>query len=243
LARQISFARFFRDRFCKSSSEQSEYSSSAPTRIISVHVPKTSGSSLHSQFVAHYGDQVSLDLTHDPFTPAGQLQGVFPPNKTLLHGHFAARRYKVEQAFWLTFLRNPVDNLISIYFYWRSILVPAQELHRKFLSEQPSVVELAKYSGLNLLFSETYFGGFDMGRFNFVGFHENRGSDIPQLGCMLGLPLTSKVHVNASAAATQRQLAEADPKLRRGLSNVLRRDLDLYEKIAVARGLTRLSIP
>jgi hypothetical protein len=200
-----------------------------PPRIISIHVPKTAGSSLHSQFVALFGDRVALDIAHDPFTAAGQQKGTYPDGKAVLHGHFAARRYEAENAFWLTFLRNPIDNLISIYFYWKSIHTPAQELHRRFLTERPTIVELAKYNGLQRLFSETYFGGFDMRRFSFVGFHESRDRDIPWLGSQIGLPLRSEVHINASDDCDERQSMTNNAQIRSELASILSDDMRFYE--------------
>jgi hypothetical protein len=45
------------------------------------------------------------------------------------------------------------------------------------------------YPGITGLMSGSYFGDFDMSRFNFIGFYENCEADIPRLARDLGLPL------------------------------------------------------
>jgi glycosyltransferase involved in cell wall biosynthesis/predicted O-methyltransferase YrrM len=201
-----------------------------PERLISVHVPKTAGSSLHSQMAILMGDLVALDVAHDPLTPAGLETAPFPERKRVLHGHFRASRYATTQAYWVTFLRHPIDNLISIYFYWRSIPKPAHELHGRFLHERPSVLELARYPGLQTFWSETYFGGFDMQRFDFIGFHELRDADLPRLGQQIGLPLVAEVHVNRSAHSDERTSLENNVSIRSRLADLLAEDIAFYER-------------
>ncbi len=87
-----------------------------PHRIISVHFPKAGGTSLHTQLAGLLHDDLVFDWTHDPLTPAGAEIGTFPVGKRIVHGHFRAQRYSGVDAYWMTFLRHPVDNLISIYF-------------------------------------------------------------------------------------------------------------------------------
>jgi hypothetical protein len=122
-----------------------------PPRVISVHFPKAAGSSLWAQFARLLGDKAALDITHDPFTLAGSESAEFPVEKALVHGHFRAGRYESTDAYWMTFLRHPVDNLISIYFYWKSLKEPGHSLHARFLVEAPSILEFAWRSGFSRL--------------------------------------------------------------------------------------------
>jgi hypothetical protein len=175
-----------------------------PPRVISVHFPKAAGSSLWAQFARLLGDKAALDITHDPFTLAGSESAEFPVEKALVHGHFRAGRYESTDAYWMTFLRHPVDNLISIYFYWKSLKEPGHSLHARFLVEAPSILEFALYPGINRLMSETYFGGFDMARFAFIGFYETRDIGLARLGNELGLPLVADVHENRTKETVER---------------------------------------
>jgi SAM-dependent methyltransferase len=202
-----------------------------PSQVVSIHFPKAGGSSLHTQLAGLLGDDLVYDWTHDPLTPAGAEVGTFPAGKRIVHGHFRAQRYASANAYWMTFLRHPVDNLISIYFYWKSLHVPGHDLHARFLREKPSVVDFALFQGIQRLLSETYFGNFDMGRLDFIGFHETRDVDIRRLGAVLNLPLDTSHYVNKTADTIERSDVMQDPSIRRQLNDVLSQDVTLYERL------------
>lgn len=155
----------------------------------------------------------------------------FPSGKRLVYGHFRAQRYASTDAYWMTFLRHPVDNLISIYFFWKNIPQPRHVLHEQFLRESPSIVEFAKYPAFTNLMSETYFGGFDMSRFAFIGFYDNRGTDLPRLAADLGLPLKADIHENRTVPSVERRELEADLSTRRKLTDLLTADVTFYEQM------------
>ena len=200
-------------------------------RVVSVHFPKAAGSSLHLQLATYLGDAVDLDITHDPLTPSGAETEIFPSGKRIVHGHFRAQRYASARAYWMTFLRHPVDNLISIYFYWKSITTPSHDLHQRFLREQPSILDFAKYPGIQRLMSDTYFGGFDMNRFDFIGFYETRDVDIPRLASSLGLPLVAETHIHKTIGSAERLSVEADASIRQSLADLLTEDMVFYERL------------
>jgi hypothetical protein len=197
-------------------------------RTISVHVPKAAGSSLHAQFTALLGDEaVHLDLAHDPFSGRGEEPATFPPGARIVHGHFAARRYAGSAACWITFLRHPIDNVFSNFAYWKLVNAPALGID---VNQFPSVVDFASFPGQSTLFSEAYFGGFDMRRFDFIGFHETRAVDMQHLGRLLGLKLDAGVHINKTPAYGLRTTEEANPAIRARLTDILAPDIRFYEK-------------
>jgi SAM-dependent methyltransferase len=202
-----------------------------PERIVSVHFPKAAGSSLYTQFSTLLGDELALEWTHDPLTPLGSEPGVFPSGKRIVHGHFRAQRYASVDAYWVTFLREPIDNLISIYFFWKSLAMPGHELHARFLEEQPSIADFALFPGIQRLSSETYFGGFDMNRFDFIGFHETRNDDIRRLGQAINLPLDASHYVNKTNSSSEKDEALMDAALRRRLGDLLSDDLKFYDRM------------
>jgi hypothetical protein len=207
-------------------------------RIVSVHFPKAAGTSLKTQFMKLLGTKVALDYDHDPLTPAGTETADFPEGKILVMGHFRARRYASSDAFWMTFLRHPVDNLISTYFFWKGLPV-SNGLHARFLREQPTILEFASYPGFKALMSETYFGGFDMNRFDFIGFYETRKSDIPRLAKALNLPLVASVYENRTSASDERLEVESDRSLRRNLTDLLAADVAFYERLRLRKSRPR----
>lgn len=198
--------------------------------VLSVHVPKAGGSSLLTQFQALLGDDMATDYARAPLSGREAGSGVFPPGKRLLHGHFNPMRYASARACWVTFLREPVENLISIWCYWHALPPIGSPLHDRFLAERPGIEDFAREPGIRHHMSRNYFGGVNMRRFAFVGFHESRHEDIPRLGRLLGLPLSAEVHENRTREHPQRGAMLADTRLRRRLADTLLEDVRFYER-------------
>ncbi len=202
-----------------------------PERLISVHFPKAGGTSLATQLQKLLPDQVEVDYQHDPLSAAGHETAAFPAGKRVVHGHFRPGRFIGSKACLCTFLRDPVDNLLSIYFYWRYTPKHGNEVHDRFLAEQPDIIDFARFSVFSRLMSETYFGGFDMSRFDFIGFHETRTHDIAALGAFLELPLRSEVHENSTPPMAERDALRADSVVMREVRDILLDDTKFYEKM------------
>jgi hypothetical protein len=205
-------------------------------RLISVHFPKAGGTSLLKQLTNEMPDQIALDYEHDPLTTSECDRGAFPADKRVVHGHFRPTRYETEAAYRLTFLREPVRNLISIFYFWLEMPEVGNPVHIRFLRERPDIIEFARYRCITGLMSHTYFGGFDMNQFDFIGFHESRDRDIVRLGEKLGILLRPDVHENISPAPDLRQALEANHRAMNQLREILRDDVEFYEKLRSSRG-------
>lgn len=213
--------------------------------LVSIHLPKAAGTTLLALYRDIMGaDRVLMDYEDDPGNPASAFH--LDPDAWLnrrpqkladgikvIHGHFHASKYDLlPEAFRLTFMRHPVDNLISIYCYWRKIPPQPSCLHQYFLKEGLDVVGLARLPLLRYLYSKTYFGGWDMGRLDFVGRYENRDADLMRLGAVLGLSFNSALHLNATEAdgeASERALFMEDQRLIARLHDILADDIRFYE--------------
>ena len=201
-------------------------------KIISVHFPKAGGSSLRVQIERLMGESLLLDYGHDPLGRFGkETVHELPPGIRMVHGHFRAARYAIGDAFRFTFLREPVENPLSHYFFWQKAGPFGSPWHSKFLSEWPTIVEFARYEPLRNLMSEGYFGGYDMSRFDFVGFNETRIDDYARLGTMLGLTLDGALHTNRMEGSwTERAAIKHDARISATLRSLLANDLRFYEK-------------
>jgi hypothetical protein len=200
-----------------------------------VHFPKAAGTALRKQFVALLGDAVHNDTDHDPLISPRANPVAFPEGRRVVHGHFRPDRYVCADGYLMTFLREPVDNLISTYFYWRGFRKPVHDLLARFLRDRPSLVEFATYPGIQRLMSETYFGGFDMERFDFIGFHETRDRDMRALASILHLDLDGSIRDNKTRATLGRLWTTMDcntiSRVRRHLAD----DIDFYNRAMAAR--------
>ena len=163
--------------------------------LISIHIPKTAGTSFRNVLNDVYGEEhvLRLDITeHDALLPHVKLNEVeisksrLPLQKIkVLHGHF--QRSRAAQYFNLppevpviTWLRNPVQRVISNYLYLR-----------KMVSDRLSGNELKEHIFCSLLqfaardanrnrmhrFLETE----ELSQFAFTGKTENFSNDLLQL--------------------------------------------------------------
>src|SRR5882757_7508321 len=108
--------------------------------LISLHVPKCAGSALLEALKGIYGEEnFYLDYEDQVIRPASPVnmdpEGYVRYFKTLreqklagkrvVHGHFYLPKYAdLKDALRITVLRDPVDRLISHYFYWK--ITPTQ---------------------------------------------------------------------------------------------------------------------
>lgn len=215
-------------------------------QIVSIHMPKAAGTTLQTLFRQTYGDSaVLMDYAEDPCNPASVMHldpdtwwerrpSVLPAEIKVAHGHFHAAKYdRLKDAYRLTFLRHPLDNLISIYFYWKQIPPQPSALHQYFLSANLDILGLARLPLLRNLYTSTYFGGWDMGRLDFIGRYETREEDLARLETVLGIPLDSTLHVNATEPERinpEREALMADSGLMGRLTDLLAQDISFYEK-------------
>ncbi|MDE1897265.1 MAG: hypothetical protein KGH91_09330, partial [Rhodospirillales bacterium] len=212
-------------------------------RLISVHVAKAGGSStrelLRTGFGSHfredYGDNPADPLSRRLLDPVGyaRLKLVMPDDTLCIHGHFHPAKYDLaDDIFLFTMLRHPVDNIMSIFWFWKTFSVGTEPLHSYFLTQNLSVVETAQLPILKRLFSETYFGGFDMGRFNLIGQHEARQDTLNSLSQKIGMPFDLAIRENVTPESDERLEMMNNPQIQRQLEDVLVDDMRFYERYA-----------
>lgn len=218
--------------------------------IVSVHMPKVAGTSFLNQLRTLYGEQsLFLDYRDDPTNPLS-VRNIDPhfydidPIKTIapyraVHGHFHPGKYdKLDGAFRLTFLRHPVDNIVSIYEFWRAHEKGfwAHPVFSYFKESNLPITRLAMIPQLRYLYSCSYFGGFNMDRFDFIGDYSQYDQELARLGTRLGVSFDLGVRHNVTANLSRmssrlpgRQKAISDNDYAE-LAGILKDDIEFYEK-------------
>jgi hypothetical protein len=175
--------------------------------IVSVHFPKAAGSSLSAAFQDYFADGLLLDYETDPLDPL-HFRNIAPhlyPNggvsipKTIkaIHGHFHPNKYiSFTDAYRVTFLREPVENLISIYYFWRLYNEKSHGVFRCFKQLKPDIFEFAEFPGVKRLMSQTYFGDVDMDSFDLIGFYDRRNVDLLTLSNDTGITIDPELYIN-----------------------------------------------
>lgn len=88
-------------------------------RVLFLHIPKTAGQSVHQFLIDKYGEEnVCPARVNDQFTNLGQNE---LKKYTVYSGHFDWSHFDVidENIFTFTILRDPLDRVLSFYFYLR----------------------------------------------------------------------------------------------------------------------------
>lgn len=216
--------------------------------IVSVHTPKVAGTSFLRQLKDIYGEnQVLQDYSDDPANPLSVI--CIDPNSydvspiksispfKIVHGHFHPRKYAhLVNAYRLTFLRHPVDNIMSIYNFWsaRELNFWSHPVFNYFKKANLSLSRLAMLAQLRYLYSRTYFGGFDMANFDFIGDYACYEQELMRLGESLGVRFDRDVRHNVTAhqmgpagsGCSHRALSDDEFA---ELARILKDDIDFYE--------------
>ena len=211
--------------------------------IISVHFPKAGGSALVSQLQAAYGAaNVLFDYKSDPVDPANPLlwhRDWFLKDRpvsilpyALVHGHFPIVKYDlIRHARRIVILREPVANIMSIYFFWQSQFKKGHRGHAIFefvKARRLTLLETAEIPQLRWLMSRTYFGDYDMRRFDVIGTYERRAAFMAAVSDLIGKPLSPDVKVNVTPPSEARGDAENDARLQTRLRTLLQDDIRFH---------------
>ena len=201
--------------------------------IVSVHIPKTAGSSFRAMLEAAYGDRLSKDyrryrnrFAEDP----GAREKISSPYSAI-HGHFAASKYLdlCPDAFFVTWLRHPVARLVSSYKGSLRSQPNADYPVRMKVLEGLSFAEFAEIDEVRGEVLNGYLKGFDMNRFDFVGITERFDEDAAYLSALLGWPAYAPSKKNAATNAF------VVPKQERThAERLLAEEIALYERFANA---------
>ena len=212
------------------------------TKLISVHTPKAGGTSLSKILSEAFGAAYLGDYKDDPADPLSERNinpsAYFARNRMLpdgvdcIHGHFHPGQFRADDVFLFTILRHPIDNIVSIYSFWKAHTDSTSALHAYFLAKKLSVLEMAQLPLLCFLYSASYFGGFDMARFDLIGRHECRRDALAALGERMGIALDATAHENATPPSSEREELLSDERLRTALKDILAEDIRFYERYA-----------
>ncbi len=215
--------------------------------LISLHLPKTAGTSFRQSLVQHYGDALLEDYADRPLnrSPAARRGAALRaaianrfsarryPGVQCIHGHFLPLKYRTlrrdGQPRFVTWLRDPLERLASHYHYWMREYDAQQAgaLHRRVVEEQWSLERFCLSPQLRNCYSE-FLWGFDPTRFAFIGITEHYQEDMARFSRdILGAPLQAQ-STNVNPAAPRQSYFE-DGELRERVAQYHARDVVLYQ--------------
>jgi len=229
-----------------------------PKLLISLHVPKSGGTSFRKWLDNTYGrrlfffrrNRIFLDYNSRPIETLSKIGAAganeapiapsphIPEGIDVIHGHFPAKKYAgVPNAFRLTFLRHPISRAISHYYYWRHVDAHGNPSHDRFVRERPDIVAFAQWPEISGIYSGIFFRDTDMTSFDFIGNHSSFDSDFRALAKSLGesgrLP---KVNVTRyESYRRDRDAILGNAATMAALEDALAKDIAFYENALKGR--------
>ena len=219
--------------------------------LISVHFPKAGGAALRRVFTEAIGESRLLaDYGDDPADPASPrwihpdwYMAHRPTSITpfvAVHGHFPIVKYDlIGDGLRVVLLREPVENVISIYYFWKHLAAQPFEAHGVFSffkTQGLTLLETAAIPALRRLMSQTYFGDYDMSRFDIIGDFAKRDEYLAAVARRLNVKLGSDIVENVTPHSRERQEVLADRRIMNRLRDLLLDDVRFYERY-VGRGV------
>ncbi|WP_020539522.1 sulfotransferase domain-containing protein [Lewinella cohaerens] len=170
--------------------------------IISIHIPKTGGTTLYAILKQVYGDKLSKSYRRRDLIAETSLAGVFAPytsdRVTVLHGHFhyleIKHLHQTTGTKLITWLRDPVKRILSNYHFFKALFDhpernPLDYERNKHRSHQTLMEYAALPECQNRM--DLFLNGAVLQDFFFIGIQDNFESDLKLLANKLDWPNVS----------------------------------------------------
>ncbi len=213
--------------------------------LLSLHIPKTAGTSFRNILKEVYGENavVRFDINNKGVV---RLNQEFYTNKKLpqakvIHGHFAYKDINTqfdlpEDIQKITWLRNPVERVISNYFYLESrlkTLLNEEQNNLNILSKmQRSLIEYAR-DDVNRNRQSKFLSGITLEEFDFVGIQEDFENDLIEISKTLKWEkLPNNLHQNKTTVKKN----HLDIEIIKEIEWLNQNDMELYKNALHLRG-------
>lgn len=208
---------------------------SPPPRLISMHIPKCGGTSFRSFLEDLYGNAFRPMYAEAETAPRLAHKLKLDPETRCLHGHFQADAFdgKRPDALKLTWLRHPIERMVSLYFQFHRHPESAEEssFNTRLFEEGWSLLEFAGQPEIRRQV-RWYFNAVPLDDFFFIGISE-RYTECMRLLChLLGRPAPAALpenNVNPNKKTGAGYALSAYQ--RHGLESLMAEEIELYRFI------------
>lgn len=226
--------------------------------VISVHMPKTAGTSFKAALSDFYHEGLIEDYLDRPINNPRLSRNITalknsiynkfygPDDFGCIHGHFLPLKYRwVSNTNFITWLREPVERLASHYYFWLRVYDPvdAAPLHKRVVEERWSLERFCLGPELRNFYCQ-FFWGFPIKGFTFIGIMEEYESELQYLSNeFFGSELRAEV-LNVNPDSGEGYFSR-EPALRKKIKAFHKKDVQLYEavKAVAARRHARPAFP
>jgi len=196
-------------------------------KFISIHIPKAGGVTFFHILKKIYGKRILHDNAMSPLNPLcpGRLYAKNWGKYHVIHGHFDYSKY--EHLPLITWVRNPIDRVISHYCYWKFRRVTAAQRTNNFYHELMIARKLDIYQFAELLPNViTTFVGEDISKYTFIGIVEEFEHSLKRFKEWSGLEITGYERKNVNVKIPENFIENID---RERIAQFVKKDMYIYD--------------
>ena len=214
----------------------------SPVEIISVHVPKTAGTSLRKCLIKVYGEEkILFDYGKCQKLPFNEvISEIKNKHIRVIHGHFFPERYYgyFQGAKRIIWLREPIKRLISHYWFYLTMQKRKKVTYTQIEFMKKKLLIWAKAPS-NVNFMSRYCHLENIENFWFVGITEFLREDLTEIKTMLKWPEVkipnANQHQYPKIYKDFVQSVLSDRELIDKLNTINSQDIEIYKKALTLR--------
>jgi hypothetical protein len=205
--------------------------------IISIHIPKTAGSSFLTILDSVYNKHIlaNFDRKNYPDTaipPPEQFILQLNNNISVIHGHFRYSEIKslkdIKTAKVITWFRNPVERVISNYCFFKKRITLAPDNVELQNRKNETLIEYASQDFTRNRMNK-FIEGLEVDKFFFIGITEYFNSDLKVLSKMLNWKSFDIPRINDNSEF-KLLMPKATDEERKIIADLNKIDIDIYTK-------------
>jgi hypothetical protein len=214
--------------------------------LISIHLPKTAGSSFVQSLSDHFANRLHVDYDDAPLNTdrwrrnaSAALQSLRFGGRHLvdvdcIHGHFLPIKYRLtgftRAVRFVTWMRDPVERVASHYHFWRQTYEPrsALPLHRRVVEEDWSFERFFSSPEMRNVYAQ-FLWGCPMSHLQFIGITEHYEEDFLYFSRVYLNATMPPHHLRANSARTGIRYVN-DCRLRAEIEKMHKCDMMMYRR-------------
>ena len=201
-------------------------------RLISIHIPKTAGRSFRVILKRVYGEKKVFNVTRESGKAWNEeLEKAIPPQTEILHGHFTfsdiSRLYREKRMPLITWLRDPVERVISNYYFFIQRVQNGARPHASHRGDEKLMTYIRLDSSRNRM--SRFLEGVALKDLFFVGILEHFDEELEDLSRRLEWGKMEPVHVNSNKAFRDK-FPPVSEEARTIIRQLNEKDMVLYEE-------------